>query len=65
MRWFFAVKLCIRCARVKPISALAMTAVMANRQLWKITRRKVLRWNKKTKFPNPTNSVIRLFSRLR
>src|SRR5271165_3226333 len=41
MRWFLPGMLCIRCARMKPIMAFRATAVMANRQLWKITSWKV------------------------
>ena len=50
---------------MKPISALKTTAVTANRQLWKMTSWKVLRFSRNAKFPRPTNAVIFLFSMLR
>jgi hypothetical protein len=37
------------------VTALAMTAAIAKKQLWKIARRNVLRGSRKTKFPSPTN----------
>ncbi len=40
---------------MKPSSALNTTAVTANRQLWKMTSWKVLRWSRNAKFPRPTN----------
>ena len=65
MRWFLPGMLCIRCARMKPISALSTTEVIANRQLWKITSWKVWRFSRNWKFPRPTKAVIFLFSMLR
>ena len=65
MRWFLPGMLCIRWAMMKPISALKTTAVTANRQLWKMTSWKVLRFSRNAKFPRPTNAVIFLFSMLR
>jgi hypothetical protein len=57
--------LCIRCARRKPRNALSATAVMAKRQLWKITSWKVWRFSRNAKLPRPTKAVIFLFSMLR
>src|SRR5450759_2960365 len=65
MRWFLPGMLCIRWATMKPKNAFSTTAVIANRQLWKITSWKVLRLSRKAKLPRPTNCVIRLFSMLR
>ena len=50
---------------MKPISALKITEVTANRQLWKMTSWKVLRFSRNAKFARPTNAVIFLFSMLR
>ena len=49
MRWFLPGMLCIRWARMKPISALKITEVTANRQLWKMTSWKVLRFSRNAK----------------
>ena len=65
MRWFLPGMLCIRWARMKPSSALKTTAVMANRQLWKMTSWKVWRFSRNAKLPSPTKAVIFLFSMLR
>ena len=45
--------------------ALKITAVTANRQLWKITSWNVCRFSRNAKFPRPTNLVMCLFSMLR
>src|SRR5690606_8265147 len=52
----------IRWAQTKPISALKMTAVRANRIDCRTTIQKVLRSNRKKKFPRPMNSVSALFN---
>ena len=46
-RWLLAGMLCIRCARMKPIIALAITAVTAKSTDWKITSWKVSRPSRK------------------
>ena len=54
--------LCTKCATMKPISALKMTAVMAKMQDCCTTIQKVSRLNRKVKLPRPTKRSIDLFS---
>ncbi len=62
LRWPLVGMLCTKCATTKPMIALKMTALMANRQDWKTMSQKVARLNRKSKLPRPTNLVIDLLS---
>src|SRR5215813_7073122 len=62
LRCFLLGMLWAKCATMKPIRALKMTAVMAKRQDCSTTIQKVWRLNRKVKLPNPTYLVIALFS---
>src|SRR2546421_7093206 len=62
LRWPFIGMLWTKWATMNPISALKMTAVTANRTDCSTTIQKVLRRNRNSKFPKPTNLVIDLFS---
>src|ERR1051325_7500361 len=62
LRWPFSGMLWTKWATMKPIRALKMTAVTANMTDCSTTIQKVLRRNRNSKFPKPTNLVIDLFS---
>ncbi len=62
LRWPLAGMLWTKCATMKPISALKITAVMAKMQDCFTTIQKVSRLNRNSKLPKPTNRSIDLFS---
>src|SRR5712671_305147 len=61
LRWPRLGMLCTKCATMKPMSALKMTAVMAKMQDCRTTIQNVSRLNKNRKFENPTKRSIDLF----
>ena len=62
LRWPLAGMLCTKCATMKPISALKMTAVMAKMQDCCTTIQNVSRLNRNVKLSKPTKRSIDLFS---
>src|SRR5215470_2716617 len=62
LRWPLPGMLCTKCATMKPISALKITAVMAKTHDWRTTIQKVSRLNRKEKLSRPTWRCIDLFS---
>ena len=62
LRWPLAGMLWTKCATMKPISALKITAVMAKMQDCFTTIQNVSRLNRKKKLPKPTKRSIDLFS---
>ena len=62
LRWPLLGMLCTKWATTKPMIALKITAVMANRHDWKTTIQKVSRPNRNSKLPRPTNLVMPLLS---
>ena len=62
LRWPLAGMLCTKCATMKPISALKMTAVTAKMQDCWTTIQNVSRVNRNVKLPKPTKRSIDLLS---
>ena len=60
LRWPRLGMLCTKCATMKPMSALKMTAVMAKMQDCRTTIQKVSRLNRNRKLPKPTKRSIDL-----
>src|SRR6476646_4975229 len=63
LRCLFPGMLLTKCATMKPISALKITAVMAKMQDCCTTIQKVSRLNRNRKLPNPTKRSIDLLDR--
>src|SRR5258708_31260161 len=61
LRWPRLGMLCTKCATMKPMSALKMTAVVAKMQDCRTTLQNVSRLNKNRKIENPTKRSIDLF----
>src|SRR5438876_10728226 len=61
LRCPLAGKLCTKCATIKPINALKMTAVTANITDCSTTIQNVLRLNRNVKLSHPTKWCIDLF----
>src|SRR6266852_106988 len=62
LRWPRLGMMCTKCATMKPMSALKMTAVMSKMQDCRTTIQNVSRLNKNRKLPKPTKRSIDLFS---
>ena len=62
LRWPLAGMLCTKCATMKPMMALKITAVMAKMQDCCTTIQKVSRLNRNRKLSNPTKRCIDLLS---
>src|SRR5919197_2287544 len=60
LRWPLLGMLCTKCATMKPISALKITAVMAKMQDCCTTIQKVSRLNRNSKLPTQMNFLIAL-----